>query len=89
MICMKKLRFSSGPSVKVGHQGPPGSARAQPSVWRKIMETTHSLQFDKKKSKHKFLDAMYPTAMLSPRKEGEIGWEIRQIDARNKHCANG
>ena len=30
MSCMKKLRFSSRPRAKVRHQGPPGSARAQP-----------------------------------------------------------
>ena len=32
MICMKNLRFSCHPREKVGRQGPPGSARAQP--WR-------------------------------------------------------
>ena len=30
MISMKKLRFSSHPTANVGHQGPPGTARAQP-----------------------------------------------------------
>ena len=30
MICMKNVRFSSCPGAKVGRQGPPGSARAQP-----------------------------------------------------------
>ena len=30
MICMKNLRFSIHPRAKVGRQGPPGSARAQP-----------------------------------------------------------
>ena len=30
MICMKNLWFSSRPRAKVGRQGPPGSARAQP-----------------------------------------------------------
>ena len=30
MICMKNLRFSSRPRIKVRRQGPPGSARAQP-----------------------------------------------------------
>ena len=31
------------------------------------LETTHSLQLYKKKSKHGFLNAMCPTAPLSPR----------------------
>ena len=30
MICTKNLRFSGCPRAKVGCQGPPGSARAQP-----------------------------------------------------------
>ena len=33
MISMKKLRFSSHSRTKVRHQGPPGSARAQPWSW--------------------------------------------------------
>ena len=32
MFCMKKLRFSSHPRTKVRHQGPLGSARAQPWI---------------------------------------------------------
>ena len=32
MICMKELRFPSRPTAKVRHQGPPGSARAQPCL---------------------------------------------------------
>ena len=33
MICVKNLRFSSRPRAKVRHQGPLGSARAQPCSW--------------------------------------------------------
>ena len=33
MICTKNLKFSSHPRAKVRHQGPPGSARAQPCVY--------------------------------------------------------
>ena len=65
MICVKKLRFSSGPKAKVSRQEPLGSATAQPRVWRKII--------------------VCPTAMLSPINERGIGWEIRQINTRNKH----
>ena len=63
---MKKLRFSSGPKEKGKRQGPPGSSRAQPRVLGRIGD--HS-QFttQQKKSKHGFLNAMYPTALLSPR----------------------
>ena len=32
MICIKNLRFSSRPGAKVGCQGPPGCARAQPCI---------------------------------------------------------
>ena len=38
MICMKKLRFSSRPRAKVRHQGPPGSARAQPCISREFIQ---------------------------------------------------
>ena len=34
MICIKDLWFSSRPSAKVGHHGPPGSAREQPWIPR-------------------------------------------------------
>ena len=35
MTCMKKVRFFSRLKVKVGHQGPVGSARAQPCIlWK-------------------------------------------------------
>ena len=34
MICIKDLWFSSRPTAKVGHHGPPGSAREQPWIPR-------------------------------------------------------
>ena len=50
MICMKKLRFSSYPKAKVGCQGSPGSARAQP--WFVVQVATlsfHPLRFPKER----------------------------------------
>jgi len=38
---MKNLKFSSRPGAKVGRQGPPGSARAQP--WTTKEKTTFDL----------------------------------------------
>ena len=38
---MKNLRFSSCPSAKVRHQGPPGSARAQPCLSQGIRKKSH------------------------------------------------
>ena len=37
MICMKNLRFSGRQRAKVGHQGPPGSARAQPWTRKSLL----------------------------------------------------
>ena len=34
MICIKDLWFSSRPTAKVGHHGPPGSAREEPWIPR-------------------------------------------------------
>ena len=38
MICMKNLRFSSRPRIKVRRHGPPGSAKAQPCFYKKGSE---------------------------------------------------
>ena len=35
---MKNLRFSSQLRAKVGHQGPPGSARAQPCLIAQVVQ---------------------------------------------------
>ena len=37
----KELSFSSHPRAKAGHQGPAGSARAQPWLWKKNARIDH------------------------------------------------
>ena len=63
---MKKLRFSCGPKEKVRHQGPLGSSREQPGVWGRIGDYSQ-FTTQQQKSKHGFLNAICPTALLSPR----------------------
>ena len=45
MICVKNLRFPSRLTAKVGRQGPPGSARAQPR-WNKIIVSFDQPEFE-------------------------------------------
>ena len=49
-----------------GHRALLGSSGAQPRVWERIGDHSQSTTLQKK-SKHGFLNAMYPTALLSPR----------------------
>ena len=42
---MKKLRFSSHPTTNVGHEGPPGTTRAQPCtsiIWMPVIFSSHT-----------------------------------------------
>ena len=63
MFCMKKL---SGPKKKLGARGHCALLEHSPEFGGEL-ETTHSLATTQQNnSKHGFLNAMYPTALLSP-----------------------